>query len=165
MTVACLITYLLMTRGLARLVGGDPLLGGLWALISTIFVFRDTDRDALSAGLMRVLATCASCALCLPYLWFFPSSPLSFAGLLAAGTVIVILLGRRDEVVVVAITTAVVMLVAQIDPGHAWQQPLLRLFDTVVGVAIGVSCAWIGSHIYSRLAGERPQSVSTGTGR
>jgi hypothetical protein len=36
------------------------------------------------------------------------------------------------------ITTAVVMVVVTISPQEAWKQPLLRLLDTIVGIAIGI---------------------------
>jgi uncharacterized YccA/Bax inhibitor family protein len=58
------------------------------------------------------------------------------------------LLQRRDDIVTTGITTAVVMVVAAISPNEAWQQPLLRLFDTVVGIALGVICKWIGSYLF-----------------
>jgi multisubunit Na+/H+ antiporter MnhB subunit len=54
------------------------------------------------------------------------------------------LLGRPDEVITTGITTAVVMVVAAISPDHAWKQPILRVVDTIVGVAVGVAGAWIG---------------------
>ena len=65
------------------------------------------------------------------------------------------LLGRRDDIVTTAITTTVVMVVAAMSPQDAWQQPLLRLVDTVVGIAVGVTCRWIGAWPFSRLMGER----------
>ena len=63
-------------------------------------------------------------------------------------------MGRRDDIITTAITTAVVMVVAAISPADAWQQPLLRLADTVVGIAIGVAFKWIASFLFFRLAGE-----------
>jgi uncharacterized membrane protein YccC len=42
-----------------------------------------------------------------------------------------------------AITTAVILVVAEVTPHHAWQQPILRLADTVIGVAVGMAAAWI----------------------
>jgi hypothetical protein len=53
-----------------------------------------------------------------------------------------------------SITTAVVMVVAALSPQDAWHQPLLRLVDTVVGIAVGVSCKWIASFLFYRLFGE-----------
>ena len=46
------------------------------------------------------------------------------------------------------IATTVVMVVAAMSSLDAWQQPLLRLFDTVVGIALGVICKWIGSYLF-----------------
>jgi hypothetical protein len=60
--------------------------------------------------------------------------------LLGIGTVVMTLLGRRDDIITTAITTAVVMAVAAMSPQDAWHQPLLRLVDTVVGIAVGVTC-------------------------
>jgi hypothetical protein len=39
------------------------------------------------------------------------------------------------------------MVVAAVSPQHAWQQPILRLADTVVGVAVGVVVAWAGIQV------------------
>jgi uncharacterized membrane protein YccC len=59
-------------------------------------------------------------------------------------------LGRREDIVTVGITTAVVMVVAAMSPVDAWQQPLLRLADTVVGIAVGVACKWAASFLFSK---------------
>jgi hypothetical protein len=40
------------------------------------------------------------------------------------------------------------MVVAAMMPQTAWQQPLLRLVDTVVGIGLGVTCKWIGSYLF-----------------
>jgi hypothetical protein len=70
------------------------------------------------------------------------------------GTVIMVYLGRRDHIVTTGITTTVVMVVAAMSPQEAWHQPLLRLADTVVGVAVGVGCKWIASFLYFRCIGK-----------
>jgi uncharacterized membrane protein YccC len=53
-----------------------------------------------------------------------------------------------------AITTAVVLVVAIISPEHAWQQPLLRFADTVIGIAVGLCCRWMTSWAFSRFISE-----------
>jgi uncharacterized membrane protein YccC len=53
------------------------------------------------------------------------------------------LLSRPDDIITTGITTAVVMVVAAVSQNHAWKQPILRLMDTIVGVAVGVVGAWI----------------------
>jgi putative flippase GtrA len=115
MALACLISYAVMTELLNVAVEGHAdLVGGMWAAVSTAFVFRDSRQHSLSAGAGRLIATCVSFALCLPYLWFIPTNV-------------------------------------------AWQQPLLRLFDTVVGIAIGVGGKWIASFAFYKARGEPVQ--------
>jgi uncharacterized membrane protein YccC len=155
MAIACLVSYWLMTHILSRSVDGPTdFLGGMWAVAATAFVFRDTRTRSLSAGIARLIATCVSFALCLLYLSFFPFTPVGMAALIGIGTAAMALLGRRDDIITTAITTAVVMVVAAMSPADAWHQPLLRLADTVVGIAVGVVCKWIGSFLYFKLKGE-----------
>jgi hypothetical protein len=63
--------------------------------------------------------------------------------LVGASALVVMLLGRPGDAVTAGITTAVIMVVAAVSPQHAWQQPILRLADTVVGVV----AAWTGIQI------------------
>jgi uncharacterized membrane protein YgaE (UPF0421/DUF939 family) len=73
MAVACLITYWIMTHVLSRFVDGPTdFLGGMWAVVAAVFVFRETRQRTLSAGIARLVATCVSFALCLIYLALFP---------------------------------------------------------------------------------------------
>ena len=158
MAVACLISYLVITHLLSRFVDKhSDFLGGMWAVIATLFVFRETRTESLSAGIARLLATCLSFALCLAYLVVLPFTPVGMAALIGLGTVIITWSGRRGDVVTTGITTAVVMVVAATSPEHAWHQPLLRLVDTVVGITVGVICQWIATFAFYRLVGEQPR--------
>ena len=156
MAFAVLITYGVMELLFTRFSHGasSDVVGGLWAIVSTVYVFRDTRAKSLSASIGRVIATGVSFALCLFYLLLFPFSPIGLAALLAAGTMIMMALGRRDEIGLAAVTTAVVMLVAAIDPHDSWRQPLLRLMDTMIGIAVGMTCKWIASFVFFKLVGE-----------
>lgn len=154
MAIACLVTYWIITGLLYGFVDqASDFLGGMWAVVAVIFVFRDTRAHALSAGIARLVATCVSFALCLPYLLLFPFTAVGLAILLGVGTLVMALLHRRDDIVTTGITTAVVMVVAAMASDEAWRQPLLRLFDTVVGIGLGVIFKWIGSYLFS--LGER----------
>jgi uncharacterized membrane protein YccC len=77
--------------------------------------------------------------------------------LLAVGTLVMQLLDRREDIITTAVTTIVVMVIALQRPGEAWEQPLLRLFDTVVGVAIGLGGKWIASFAFYKARGEPVQ--------
>jgi uncharacterized membrane protein YccC len=149
MTIACAISYWVTTSGLIAFVDrSSDFLGGMWAVVATVFVFRDTRSNSLSAGFARLMATCVSFALCLLYLLLFPFQVLGMAVLIGVGTVVMMLLGRREDIVTTGITTAVVMVVAAMSPQAAWQQPLLRLVDTVVGIAVGIGSMRIASFLF-----------------
>ena len=151
MAIACAISYWIITYGLARFVDkASDFLGGMWATVATVFVFRDTRANSVSAGLARLIATCVSFALCLLYLLLFPFQSAGMAALIGVGTVVMMLLGRREDIVTTGITTAVVMVVAGMSPQDAWQQPLLRLVDTMIGIAVGIVCIRIGSFLFIR---------------
>ena len=145
LAVACLITYWLATHLLSRVYSvsrDDDLLGGMWAVLATIFVLRDSFGKSVAAAVSRMAATFVSFVLCLIYLTFLPFHPWALAVLVGASALAVMLLGRPGDAVTAGITTAVIMVVAAVSPQHAWQQPILRLANTVVGVAVGALAAW-----------------------
>lgn len=151
LSVLCVISYWLITHMLARafLVSrDDDLLGGMWAVIATVFVYRYGYEQTIAAALSRMAATLLSFVLCLLYLLFFPFNVWGMATLIGIGAVVMVWIGRPDDVITTGITTAVAMVVAAVSPEHAWKQPILRVADTVVGAGIGI----IGAAISSKLA-------------
>jgi uncharacterized membrane protein YccC len=148
--ISSLIAYLLVTHVLAPIHSiskASDLLGGMWAVIATLFVYRESHRESLNAALTRVSATLLSFVLCLFYLLIFSFHPLGLAVLIALGTFLLMAVGRYELVVTAGITTAVVMVVAAVSPHDAWQQPILRAVDTAVGIAVGVAASWIALHL------------------
>jgi uncharacterized membrane protein YccC len=63
------------------------------------------------------------------------------------GALTATLIGRPGDAITAAITTTVVLLVAAVSPHGAWEQPILRLADTVIGVAVGIASAWLDQHV------------------
>ncbi|HEX6520473.1 MAG TPA: FUSC family protein [Streptosporangiaceae bacterium] len=158
LALACLLTYWLTTGLLSSvhsLSRDDNLLGGMWAVLATIFVLRDSLSKSVTAAVSRISATSVSFVLCLIYLIFLPFRPWALAVLIGASALVVTLLGRPGDTVTAGITTAVLLVVAAISPQHAWQQPILRLADTIVGVAVGALAAWAGTWV-KRLSGPPP---------
>jgi uncharacterized membrane protein YccC len=144
--ISSLITYLLVIHVLAPIHSiskASDLLGGMWAVIATLFVYRESHRESAEAALTRVLATLLSFVLCLVYLLIFSFHPLGLAVLIGLGTFLLMAVGRDELVVTAGITTAVVMVVAAVSPHDAWQQPILRGVDTAVGTAVGVAASSI----------------------
>jgi uncharacterized membrane protein YgaE (UPF0421/DUF939 family) len=146
LAVSCLITYWLATTilALAPVSKADNVLGGMWAVIATVFVLRHSYHKSLGAALSRMAATLVSFVLCLAYLLYLPFRPWALAALMGLSALAVTLIGRPGDAVTAAITTAVVMVLAELSPHDAWQQPILRLADTTIGVAVGAAAAWIG---------------------
>jgi len=96
MAIACLITYWVAAFFLPYLSGRPSTpVGILWAVISTVFVYKDTRSRSLSAGISRLTATLISLALCLSYLWLLPVTAFGIAALILIGTLATISLGRR----------------------------------------------------------------------
>ena len=150
LAVACLITYWLARNLLSRVYSvsrDNDVLGGLWAVIATIFVLRDSFGKSVAAAVSRMSATFVSFVLCLIYLAFLPFHAWALAVLVGASALVVMLLDRPGNAVTAGITTAVIMVVAAVSPQHAWQQPILRLADTIIGVAVGALAAWVGLQV------------------
>jgi hypothetical protein len=162
LAIACLITYLLVTQLLSRLYfvsKNDDLLGGMWAVVSAIFVNRDSYQGSLSAAASRMAATSVSFVICLIYLGFLPFHIWALPVLIGASALAVTLIGRPGDAITAAITTTVVLVVAAVSPDHAWQQPILRFADTVIGVAVGLAAAWADLRVI------RPRLKLAGPGR
>ena len=160
LAISCVISYWLITHLLARTYSvsrDDDCLGGMWAVAATIFVFRYSQAESMHAALSRMAATAVSFALCLLYLSIFPFHVWGMAALIGVGTVVVTVIGRAEDTITTGITIAVIMVVAELSPREAWRQPILRLVDTAVGVAVGVGAARIGN-----LCLPRPSGLRTG---
>jgi uncharacterized membrane protein YgaE (UPF0421/DUF939 family) len=158
MGIACAISYWIVTQTLVRFVDEpSKILGGMWSVVATVFVFRESRERSLAAAGERLIATGVSFALCLAYLLILPFTPLGMAFVIGLGTLMVMLLGWQDEIVTTGITTAVVLVVAGLSPEGAWRQPILRLIDTLIGIGVGVTCKWIASYVFFRFVGESPR--------
>src|SRR5580698_2534710 len=94
LAISCAISSWLITHLLARAYSisrDDDLLGGMWAVVSTIFVYRNGWNESLRSALSRMEATLVSFVLCLAYLAFFPFHVWGMAALIGIGTVAVTL--------------------------------------------------------------------------
>ena len=161
LAISCFISYAAITHILTRayfVSRDDDFLGGMWAVATTVFVYRESYQKSVGAALSRMAATSLSFALCLLYLLIFPFHAWGMAALIGIGTIALSLLGRSEDIITAGITTAVVMVAAGISPQHAWKQPLLRLVDTLVGVGVGIVAAWISLTIGSKVNLQRSRA-------
>jgi uncharacterized membrane protein YgaE (UPF0421/DUF939 family) len=147
-------SYAIVTRGLGsvtRLDNGTDRLGGMWAAVATLFCFRDSYADSAKYALLRMSATLTSFVLCTIYVLLFPFSIWGMAAVVFIGALTLTGLHRQDDIMTASITTVVVLVVAGLATHDRWAQPLLRLLDTAVGVAIGLLAAVLATRIESRV--------------
>jgi chromate transport protein ChrA len=102
LAIACLVSYALITHLLSQayfISQDDGLLGGMWAVVATVFVYRLRYHESRSAALSRMAATLLSFVLCLVYLLIFPFSAWGMAALIGIGAMILTLrqAGRHDH--------------------------------------------------------------------
>jgi uncharacterized membrane protein YccC len=156
LAIACLLTYWVTVHGVARIhsvSGADDVLGGVWAVIATVFVFHTSHDASTTAALTRMTATLLSFCLCLVYLLILPVTAVGLAAMIGITGLATTLLGRPQDAVTAGITTAIVLGVASLSPHDVWQQPILRLVDTALGTAVGLGAAWIAPHLILVKAG------------
>jgi len=150
LAISCVFSYWLTSGILADVYSisrDDDLLGGMWSVVATIFVYRYSHAESVHAALSRMAATSIGFALCLVYLLILPSQVWGMAALIGIAAVVSTKMGRPDDTITTAITVAVVMVVAAINPHDAWRQPILRLVDTALGVAVGVLAARLATSL------------------
>jgi len=163
LAVSCAISYWLITHILAKTYSisrDDDLLGGMWAVVATIFVYRFSHAESVRAALSRLAATSVGFVLCLVYLLIFPFHVWGMAALIGIGAIVVTAMGRPDDTITTGITIAVVMVVAALSPHEAWRQPILRLVDTAVGVTVGVAAAIATAALQRTLGRQKVQPTT-----
>jgi uncharacterized membrane protein YccC len=152
LAIACFISYWFTTHIVSRayfVSRNETFLGGMWAVIATIFVYRSCYQQTVSAALADMATSLLSFVLCLGYLLVFPFSAGGMAALIGIGAVANILIGRPKDIVTTGTATTVVMVVAGMNPNHAWIQPILRLIDTMIGIAVGIAATQVAQKLVS----------------
>jgi uncharacterized membrane protein YccC len=167
LALACMLSYWLATTVRTQAYTAsraDGILSGLWAVIATIFVLRSSYGESVKAALSRMAATLVSFVACLAYLLVLPFHLWGLALMIGITALIPALIGRPGDSITAAITTAVVMVSASLSPHDAWQQPILRFGDTVIGVVVGVAAAWLGLRVVRQVQRHAENDTSAGPG-
>src|ERR1700692_3389789 len=106
LALSCAISYWLITHILANTYSisrDDDLLGGMRAVVATIFVYRYSHAESVRSALSRMAATSISFALCLIYLLIFPFHVWGMAALIGIGTIVVTTMGRPADTITTGI--------------------------------------------------------------
>src|SRR3984957_13655320 len=102
LSILCVISYWLITHLLVHafpVSRDDDLLGGMWAVVATIFVYRYSYEQSAGAALSRMAATSLSFVLCFVYLLVFPPEVWGMAAVIGIGAVLMSALDRPDDVI------------------------------------------------------------------
>ncbi|MBV8892972.1 MAG: hypothetical protein JO266_13560, partial [Acidobacteria bacterium] len=98
--ISSAVTFTLTTHLLAIVYSTsreDDLLGGMWAVVATLFVYRHSYGETVEAALSRMMATLVSFGLCFVYLLIFPFHLWGLALLIGTGVVVVASKGRPQD--------------------------------------------------------------------
>lgn len=158
LAIACAVTYLVLVDGVGPILSEtreSREIGAMWAVVSTIFVFRVSVSEGLGDARTRLSATVMSLVVCLVYLLIFPVTAIGIGVVIGVGSLLAAALGRPQDAVLTGITSTVVLVVADLGSSSArWVQPVLRLLDTGVGIAVGLAAAalaaWVGKLLHRR---------------
>jgi uncharacterized membrane protein YccC len=139
---ACCLTFVLLADGVGPALSetsDSAEIGAMWAVVATIFVFRAHLTDGLGEARTRLAATALSLVVCLAYLLVLPVTAIGIGLVIGAGSLLALAVDRPQDAALTGITSTVVLVVADLgDPSRPWEQPLLRLLDTVIGIAVGL---------------------------
>lgn len=152
LAVACGAVYVLMTNWLGPALTESTdshAIGAMWAVISTIFVFRCSLEDRLNNATIRLSSTALSLVICLVYLSIFPVTAVGIGAVVGLSSLLATALGRPQDAALTAITSTVVLVVAHLgQPTPEWVQPVLRLLDTAIGIAAGLAGAALYTSVF-----------------
>src|SRR6202451_2187371 len=119
LSILCVISYWLITHLLAYVFPvsrDDDLLGGMWAVVATIFVYRYSYEQSAGAALSRMAATSLSFVLCFVYLLVFPPEVWGMAAVIGIGAVLMAALDSPGELITTGVMPAGVLAVAGLSP-------------------------------------------------
>jgi uncharacterized membrane protein YccC len=147
--IVAVIAYLLGYYFTAMFHWGTAEIGGLWAVISGVFVMADKESLTIKSARMRIRASFLGCLIAGIYLYFFPFTVVGFAICIAIGVLLCHILRIPDHIKTTSITISVVVivsvLVSDISPV---ENAILRFAESVIGSLTALAVAIAGVYIF-----------------
>lgn len=147
--IVAVIAYILGYYFTAMFHWGTAEIGGLWAVISGVFVMSDRESLTAKTARMRIRASFIGCLVGGVYLYFFPFEVVGFAVCIAIGVFLCHIFRIPDHIKTTSITIAVVMIVSVIvtDIGPV-ENAALRFAESVIGSLTALAVAIAGVYIF-----------------
>lgn len=128
---------------------GTAEVGGLWSVISGVFVMSEKESFTIRSATMRVKASFIGCLIAGAYLYFFTFSVIGFAAAIALGVLVCHSLRIPDHIKTASITIAVVVIISVIvqDIGPVANAGL-RFAESVIGSLVAVAVGYTAMIIF-----------------
>ena len=147
--IVAVLAYLLGYYFTAMFHLGTAEVGGLWAVISGVFVMADKESLTFKSARMRIKASFTGCLIAGLYLYFFSFSVFGFAIAIALGVFVCHILRIPDHIKTTSITIAVVVIISAIvqDIGPIANAGL-RFAESVIGSLVAVAVGYVGMIVF-----------------
>ena len=125
-------------------------IGGLWSVISGVFVVEDRRFDTMWSARSRIVGSFIGVAISGGYLYFFPFDVFGFAACIALGVVVCKLFGVMKYLKLVGITISVVMIVSIVNKDiPPFMNAALRFGESIIGTVVAVIIVHLSDLVYS----------------
>ena len=147
--IVAVIAYLLGYYFTAMFHLGTAEVGGLWSVISGVFVMSEKESLTIKSARMRIKASFIGCLIAGVYLYLFSFSIIGFAISIALGVFICHLLRIPDHIKTTSITISVVVIISVIvqDIGPV-ANAALRFAESVIGSLTAVAVGLAGMYVF-----------------
>jgi len=128
---------------------GTAEVGGLWSVISGVFVMSEKESLTLKSGRVRVKASFLGCFIAGAYLYLFPFSVLGFAVSIAIGVFLCHILRIPDHIKTTSITISVVLIISAIVKNIGpIENAFLRFAESVIGSLVAVAVGYVAMIVF-----------------
>ncbi len=148
--VVAVIAYVLGYYFTSLFHAGSAEIGGLWSVISGVFVVEDRKLDTVGSARSRIVGTFIGVAISGVYLYLFPFNVFGFAACIALGVTVCKLFGVIKYLKLVGITISVVMIVSIVDKEIApFMNAALRFVESIIGTVVALIVVHLSDLVYS----------------
>ena len=128
---------------------GTAEVGGLWSVISGVFVMSEKESLTIKSARMRIKASFIGCVVAGAYLYFFSFSVVGFAISIAIGVFICHIFRIPDHIKTASITISVVVIISVIVQDICpVANAALRFAESVIGSLTAVAVGLGGMYVF-----------------
>lgn len=147
--IVAVIAYLLGYYFTAMFHVGTAEVGGLWSVISGVFVMSEKESMTVRSARLRIKASFIGCLIAGAYLYFFSFNIIGFAIAIALGVFICHIFRIPGYIKTTGITISVVVIISAIvqDIGPLANAGL-RFAESVIGSLVAVAVGYAGMKVF-----------------